>query len=95
MNNRRLVYRVHAIERMAERAISAAEVAEVVLFGETLENRPQGFPHPSRLILGWSGSRPLHVVVAEDRENNAVVVITAYEPSPYAWDPAFRRRRLQ
>lgn len=95
MSRRRLVYRVHAIERMAQRAISAEEVAEVVLFGEILEKRPQGFPHPSRLLLGWSGPRPLHVVVAEDQENNVVVVITAYEPSPYSWDPAFRRRRLQ
>lgn len=95
MIRRRILYRLHAVERMRERSVSTAEIEEAIRSGEVLAERPEGFPHPSRLLLGWAGSRPLHVVVAEDRGNNLLVVITVYEPSLLLWGQDFRRRRLQ
>ena len=89
----RLVFRVHAIQRMYQRSISEEEVRIVIKTGETIEDYPADFPYPSRLVLGWHGPRPVHVVVADntiDREN---IVITVYEPDPAEWQADFKRRK--
>lgn len=93
--NVRLVFRVHAVLRMFERGITVDDVRAVLRTGETIENYPDDSPYPSRLVLGWSGHRPLHVVAADNAEANETVVITVYEPNPARWEPGFRRRRPQ
>jgi len=77
---------------MFERSIDEQDVRHVISTGETIEDYPTDSPYPSRLILGWVGKRPLHVVVADvsDRE---MVVITVYQPDPELWAPGFKRRR--
>lgn len=89
----RLVFRVHALRRMFLRQIDEADVREVVAGGETIEAYPEDIPYPSRLVLGWRGTRPLHIVVADNAEADETIVITAYEPDPDEWGPGFRRRR--
>jgi len=88
-----LVFRVHAIKRMFERGVSIEDVRHVLETGEHVEEYPDDKPFPSRLTLGFVGSRPLHVVAAEDRESNAAIIITVYEPRPEQWDNKFRRRK--
>jgi len=66
MSQFRLVFRVHAIQRMFHRRISKEEVKQVVATGEAIETYPTDKPFPSPLILGWSGTRPIHVVAADD-----------------------------
>jgi hypothetical protein len=87
------MFRVHAIQRMFVRRISESDVREVLAGGETIETYPEDAPYPSRLVLGWRGTRPLHVVAAEHVEAGETIVITAYEPNPALWEPGFRRRR--
>ena len=70
---------------MFERRIGIDEIRRVLEAGETLERYPDDSPYPSRLVLGWSGGRPLHVVAAEN--------IEAYEPDPGLWTPDLRRRK--
>ena len=89
----RLVFRVHAVRRMFERGIRAEEVRAVIAAGETIERYPDDTPYPRRLILGWCGTRPLHVVAADHQEANEVIVVTVYEPDPAQWDASYRRRR--
>ena len=93
MAHGRLMFRVHAIQRMFVRRISESDVREVLAGGETIETYPEDAPYPSRLVLGWRGTRPLHVVAAEHVEAGETIVITAYEPNPALWEPGFRRRR--
>ncbi len=88
----KLVFRVHAIRRMFERGISDADVRHVLETGETIEDYPADSPFPSRLVLGWCGARPVHVVIATNTESDEEVVITAYQPDPGQWDAGFRRR---
>lgn len=88
----RLLFRVHAIRRMAERDISVVDVRRVLEGGEVIETYPEDTPFPSRLVLGWIGSRPLHVVAAEDAEEGRTFIVTVYEPDKAQWDPTFRRR---
>lgn len=89
----RLVFRVHAIQRMYQRNITELEVRYVIATGETVEDYPADTPYPSRLLLGWQDNRPLHVVVADNFDEMENVVITAYEPDPDIWEGDFKRRK--
>jgi hypothetical protein len=89
----KVVFRVHAIERMFERDISEADVRDVLGNGEVIQTYPDDLPFPSRLMLGYCGGRPLHVVAGDDPEETATVVITVYQPDPGRWDATFRRRK--
>jgi hypothetical protein len=88
----KLVFRVHAIRRMFERGISSEDVRHVLETGSTIESYPEDSPYPSRLVLGFVGQRPLHVVVADDEKAGQAIVITAYEPESGSWDETFRKR---
>lgn len=89
----RFVFRVHAIQRMYQRDISEPEVRYVIATGETVADYPDDTPYPSRLVLGWSGRRPIHVVVADNVDDQENIVITAYEPDPAEWELDFKRRK--
>ena len=93
MSARRLIFRVHAIQRMAQRQVPVADVRQVLEDGERIEEYPDDKPFPSALILGWSDSRALHVVVADNFEDNEAIVITVYEPDPEKWEQGFRTRK--
>lgn len=93
MSQRRLVFRVHAIQRMFQRRISEEEVTQVVVAGESIETYPDDKPFPSRLMLGWTGSRPVHVVVPENVEAQEAIIITVYQPDAEEWEAGFKRRK--
>ncbi len=76
---------------MLERRITLADVRSVLDDGEVIERYTDDAPFASRLMLGWSGGRPLHVVAADD--NGSTYVITAYEPDVTEWTPDFKTRR--
>ena len=88
-----LIFRVHALRRMFERRISIDDVNAVIDSGETIEDYRDDRPYPSRLVLGWRGARPLHVVVADNLSENELIVITVYEPDPELWGADFRKRK--
>ncbi|MEX2621623.1 MAG: DUF4258 domain-containing protein [Egibacteraceae bacterium] len=86
-------YRVHALQQMIERGITRAAVLEAVASGEAIERSHRiGRPLPTRLVLGWSGDRPLHILIADDVAG-AHYVITVYEPSTDRWEADFRTRK--
>jgi hypothetical protein len=78
---------------MYQRDVSEPEVRNVITTGEVVEDYPDDVPYPSRLVLGWHGTRPLHVVVADNVEDQENIVITVYEPDPTEWEADFKRRR--
>jgi hypothetical protein len=78
---------------MYQRVISDAEVRHAIAAGETVEDYPDDKPYPSRLVLGWNGRRPIHVVVADNVDEEENIVITVYEPDPLEWEPDFKRRK--
>jgi len=89
----KVTYRVHAVRRMFERGISEAQVREVLEGGEEITAYPDDKPYPSRLLLGWRGERPLHVVAAYNAQDDEEIVITVYEPEAALWEDGFKRRR--
>lgn len=90
---RRLIFRVHAIEIMFQREIDDSDVRHVLDEGEEIETYPEDEPYLSRLVLGWRGERPIHVVAADDNEGGETFIITVYEPTLDLWEPGFRERR--
>ncbi len=93
MDDCRLLIRVHALKRMAQRGISEGMIRHALTHGEAIEEYPEDSPFPSRLILAWHDARPIHVVVAEDPHTRTAIIITVYEPSAEKWEPGFRRRK--
>jgi Domain of unknown function (DUF4258) len=89
---RELIFTAHAVRRMAEHALRAAQVRWVIESGEIIESDLNDVPYPSHLILGFLGDEPLHVVIGVDAVNQRCYVITVYEPDPGRWSSDFRRR---
>jgi hypothetical protein len=44
-------------------------------------------------MLGWIGSRPVHVVVADNVEAQEAIIITVYQPDAEEWETGFKRRK--
>ena len=89
-----LVFRVHAIQRMFSRGIIEDIVRRALETAQTLQEYPDDQPYPSRLVLGWHGTQPIHMVIALNEDENQVIVITVYEPDPAEWGSDFSRRIL-
>jgi hypothetical protein len=88
-----IYFRVHAVQRLFERKISEKNVLQAIEKGETIEDYSSEMQEASRLILGFQGKHPFHVVISENQETNEVTVITAYTPQPDKWSKDFRSRR--
>ena len=93
VNNPRIFFRVHAVQRMFERNISAKKVSQALQSGETIEDYSTEMPEPGRLILGFQGKRPFHVVMSENPLENNITVITVYIPDPNKWTKDSKSRR--
>ena len=87
----RLMYRVHALQRMVERGIREEDVSRVISAGKEIESYPQDQPYPSRLLLGWVERRPIHVVAAT--AEHEIIIVTVYQPDSTQWEPGFERRK--
>ena len=93
MNHLKLLFRIHAVQRMFERNISVKKVSQALQSGETIEDYSSEMPEPSRLNLGFQGKHPFHVVTSENSETNQITIITVYIPDPDKWNKDFKSRR--
>lgn len=91
--NTKIMFRVHAVQRMFERSVTVKKVREALETGEVIEDYSSEMPEPSRLLLGFQGKRPFHVVTSENPAANESTVITVYLPDPNKWKKDFRSRR--
>lgn len=88
-----LLFRVHAVQRMFGRNVAVRNVVQAVQSGEIVEDYSSEMPEPSRLVLGFRGKRPFHVVTSENMERNETTIITVYLPDPRKWEKGFKSRR--
>jgi hypothetical protein len=86
-------YQDHALLRMGQRGITFEEIETVLANYELLKYYLNAKPCPAALLLGWPNSRPVHVVIAFDHEEEASRIITVYEPDPLIWEAGFRSKR--
>lgn len=88
-----IIWRKHTLEKMIVRGISRGEVLEVLENGEVIRTYDYDKPFPSVLMLGFPGSRPIHVVVSFDENVKSVFVITVYEPDLTIFEPDFKTKK--
>jgi hypothetical protein len=93
MINGNIIFRVHALQRMFERKISEKNIRLALETGEVIEDYSGEMPEPGKLILGYQGRRPFHLVTSENRELDEVTIITVYIPDPNKWKKDYRTRR--
>ena len=90
----KMVYRVHATQRMFDRGISEPDVWAVLRDGHLIEEYADDYPLPSCLVCGADeNGRILHVVAALDASAKIIYIITTYIPDAQKWDDNFTRRR--
>jgi len=89
----KILYRVHAVQRMFEREISASKVRKALEAEDMIEDYSSEMPEPSRLLMGFQGKRPFHVVTSENPEENEITVVTVYLPDPNKWKKDSRSRK--
>jgi len=79
---------------MFQRNINEKDVRSILMKGEIIEEYADNTPYPSRLILGWIGRRPIHIVAADNNRDDEVIIITVYEPDKEKWSDDFKRRTI-
>ena len=88
-----IIYRVHAVQRMFERKISEKKVRVAWGTREVIEDYSVEMPEPGKLILGFQGRRPCHIVASENVGRNEITVISVYIPDADKWTNDFRSRK--
>jgi hypothetical protein len=79
----------YARKRMFERRVHVAEVVAVLRGEDVVEDYGDG----RYVVLGWIGSRALHVVAEDDAIAQATTVVTVYEPDSANWKSGYRERK--
>lgn len=93
MSKGKIIYSNHAVQQMFKRSISTKAVEEIIDNGEIIKTYPGDTPYPSYLLLGFYEQRPLHIVYSYDSINEAIIIITVYEPSAKIWEKDFKTRK--
>ncbi len=68
--------------RMLYRNIGKDELMELIQHGEVIENYPDDFPYPSKLIFKMVNGRALRTVVAWSSENLTAIIVTCTKQTP-------------
>ncbi len=89
----KILYRAHAVQRMFEREISPVKVRCALEAEDVIEDYSSEMPEPSRLMMGFQGKRPFHVVTSENPEANEITVVTVYLPDMNKWKKDSRTRK--
>ena len=79
--------------RMLYRDISKADLVSLLTDGEIIEDYPEDFPFPSKLVFKIINNRPLHAVIAFNIEKNEGIVVTLYEADSEHFEPDFKTRK--
>ena len=62
----RIIYKLHAVEQLFNRATTQEDVEYVIRHGETIATYPMDKPYPSLLRLAFVGTRPVHIVISQN-----------------------------
>lgn len=93
MINKKLIFRLHALSRMAQRGFEPSDVRSALDSGMTIEQYPDDTPYPSFLVMAKINGRPIHVVASLNEAEQEIIIITVYEPDPMMWTDQFSRRK--
>ena len=81
----------HFLDKLEMRNIKLADIRTAIQSGDIIEQYPDDYPHPSCLILGYSGNKPLHIVIGNS--DDMLWLITAYFPDSDKWEDDNKTRK--
>lgn len=91
--NGKILFKKHALLRIIERNISINEIIEVLNNFVIVDFYPDDRPLPSYLLLGYSkNKKPLHILLALDKDGGYIWIITAYIPDKSKWNEKLTER---
>lgn len=93
MSDKKIIFSSHAVKQMFQRAITVEAIKFILHNGVAIREYPDDKPYPSKLLFALWNSKALHVVCSENSEENTIIIITAYEPSPDNWKSDFVTRK--
>lgn len=93
VRRKRIRWKKHVLQRLAERKIKQKSVTDVLLKGKCTKEYYEDKPFPSGLFIGWEKEKAIHVVASYDEINDLVHIITAYEPSLDIFEPDYQTRK--
>jgi len=70
-------FSAHAVQRIFERSLRKIDVVEVIRSGEKIADYPDDLPYPTFLMLGFVQGRPMHVVLANNGEDDMGIIVSA------------------
>ena len=88
-----IFWKDHILQRMKQRNITVSEVLQALNKFEVIEEYRDDRPFPSYLVMGYAGTKPLHIVAAVNIEDYEIHLITVYIPDSAIWDSGYRRRK--
>jgi hypothetical protein len=90
---KKIIFSQHAILQMFKRNISIDHVKFAIFSGEEIRSYPDDRPYPSKILFVIENEIPLHVVIAENLNNNEIIVITTYIPEKDIWKNDFKSKK--
>ena len=94
LKNGNVYFKKHALVRIVERKISIKEVEKALLNCNVIESYSEDKPLPSYLVIGYTkNKRPLHIIVALDKIERYIWIITVYEPDQKIWSNQMTKRK--
>jgi len=93
MNDVKILFSNHAVKQMFQRSISVEDVKYVLQNGIIINEYPDDRPYASKLLFAVTNERPLHLVCSENINENTIIIITVYEPSPDIWQKDYKTRK--
>ena len=88
-----LIVSQHALQQIFKRDISIDLIKLAISEGELIKDYPDDKPYPSKLLLYFQSGMPLHIVIAENKVDNQIILITAYIPDVEIWDSDFKTKK--
>lgn len=84
----------HALQRLAEHAIIASDLADRIGHSLIVEDYPDYHAGPCVLVLQEDRDGPVHVLWGlEQGTDRPAVLVTAYRPDPERWQADNRTRK--
>jgi hypothetical protein len=92
-DNSTIVFKDHAVLRMLERGISKNEVVETLKHGEIIEEYIDDYPYSSKLMFKIINGKPIHIIVADNKIEKMIIIVTVYIPDSVNFEPDFKTRK--
>ena len=90
----KIYWSLHAVGKLRRENLKKNDVERALKKCIIIEDYAmEGRPFPGWLVLGHIGRKPVHAVIAIDKDNDRIFVITVYKPLAERWEDGWKKRK--